>query len=370
MAQAGDPITSVWLEVTGYSCGFSEGDDPDNIHIRYYGRRPAAIAVNGSSPLCRNTTYPISVSPVFAATNYAWYTSGLNGAVIYGVNGTNATLDVSGVPTGTNSITLRVAAQDNAHCGGITSAVRELVVNLAPGPAAPKNMQLSNGLCPSTNTKSVSVTSVPNAIEYRWTISRAGAYFDKSPNPQTIPTQVPSATIITPQAGQVTITAAVKSSNCNSYSMVLSRTFQIGNLEPVCVQPTTQRGPCQSNGLSLVFETNPTGLNYYFNTIRNVTGGGTPTITQSSSGSPVFLVKLNNGPTGRFSFDLDYYVQSPCPSGPGFIACTTNITVGKFIMGICRPASESAPQAQAQVLFPNSTTGAVEIKMDVQASYQ
>lgn len=38
---------------------------------------------------------------MFAATNYVWYTAGLNGAVVSAVNTTNATRDVSGMPAGT-----------------------------------------------------------------------------------------------------------------------------------------------------------------------------------------------------------------------------------------------------------------------------
>ena len=257
-AQPGDRITSVRLECTGYSCGFSGFEDSDAITIRYYGRRPAAITVGSPQPLCRNTPIPISVSPVLAATGYLWFLSGLNGAVISNVNGNNATLDVSGVPAGTNSNTLRVAAQDNAHCGGIISETRELLVNLAPGPGAPTNMQLSNGLCPSTSvTKSISVTPVPNPTPnttYQWTLSGAGAYFDGAINPQSTTTNPASVTIVTPQVGQVTVGVAVKLNDCDGYSTSLSRTFQIGNLEPVCIQPALRRGRCEQNSFSLVFE--------------------------------------------------------------------------------------------------------------------
>ena len=372
-AEAGDLITHARLECTGYSCGFSGLEDSDAIEIRYYGIRPAAIAVTGTQPLCRDATYPISVSPVLGATGYLWFLTGLNGAVISNVNGTSATLDVSGVPAGTNSITLRVAAQDNAHCGGIISEARELVVNLAPGPGAPANMQLSNGLCPTmgSDTKSVSVTPVSGAIRYRWTISGPGTFDDGSTTPKE---ESNSVVIKTPQVGQVTVTAAVKLSDCNSYGTALSRTFQIGNLEPVCTQPTIQRGRCEQNSFSLVFETNPTGLKYYFSSgsIRNVTNGATPTLTQSTAGNPVFLVNLNNGRAGSFSFDLDYFVQSNCPSGPGLISCTAFINVGKFVGGFfpCRDAPEQEASKDVPQFFPNPTSGAVEIKLDQPMHYQ
>lgn len=368
-AQAGEVITSVRLECTGYSCGFFEGDDDDAIIIRYYNRRPEAITVDGEQPLCRDATYPISVSPVLGATNYLWYTSGLNGAVISNVNGTNATLNLSGVPAGTTSITLRVAAQSTTQCGGTISSPRDLVVNLAPSPGVPANLQLNNGLCPTTgtNTKGVSVTNVPNAARYRWTISGAGSTF--SDGSTTRETTTEDTQIRTPQVGQVTVTAAMKLSDCNGYGAAISRTFQIGNLEPVCVEPVYQRGPCDQRSFSLVFEANPTGLKYYPGTIRNVTNGGMPTITQSTTGSPVFIVNMATGPSGRFSFDLDYYVQSDCPSGPGFVACSTTVSVGKYIPGPCRTAPTPAPTMEPE-LFPNPTSGNVEIRPTQPTSYQ
>ncbi len=307
-AQPGEPIYGIRLECTGYSCQVT--DDVDAIDIRYYSRRPDAIALSSTQPLCRNAAYAISASSVLGATNYLWYTAGLNGATISGVSGNNATLNLGSVPAGTNSITLRVAAQDNAHCGGTISESRDLTLNLEPSPATLQDMQLSNGLCPTTGgaggtdkTVSVAVPSTYANPSYSWTISGPGAYFVNTGSP-TYQGQSSSLAVKTPQAGDATVSVSAKANECGGYSPVYSKTFRIGSLAPVCVQPVVERDRCSADRFGLIFETAPSGLNYYPGAIRNVSNGSTLTVTQNQSGSPSFGVSSNTALTSAFSFDL------------------------------------------------------------------
>lgn len=358
------------------------GDDTDNIHIRYYGRRPSALTVSGVQPLCRNTLVPVSVSPVFGATNYLWYTSGLNGAVITGVNGNNATLDVSGVPAGTNTIILRVAAQDNAHCGNIVSTVRELVVNLAPSSAAPQSIGLSGGLCPTTTAKFLTATSASNAPQYYWTVAGAGAYLLDDGNAPA--SQTPGGAqqrIVTPNPGTVTVTAKVKTDDCGGYSVALARSFQVSNVAPVC--PTQYTGPALWRGegcTNRIRITAVDGLNYYplnFSGAyaQNIqpAGARVTQVTQPSAASPTFDVTLAPNAAGVYptSFDLYVNVVSPCPGGnSASIVCLLPVSVTSVQSCFEQiPRSAPAPTASA-TLYPNPARDEVRIAPPTDVRYQ
>ncbi len=388
-AQPGDPITRARLECTGYSCGNTQGDDTDEIQIRYYGRQPEAITVGGEQPLCRNIAVPVSVSPVFGATNYIWYTSGLNGAVISGINGNNATLNVSGVPAGTNTIILRVAAQDNAHCGNIVSEVRELVVNLAPSSAPPQSIGLSGGLCPTTTVKFLTATSASasSADKYFWTVAGAGAYLLEDNN--TPVSQRPGTAqqrIVTPNPGTVTVTATVKSDDCGGYSVALARSFQVGNVAPVC--PTQYTGPnawvgntCPSPNRIRIAAVD--GLNYYPLNIGGAYAGNiqpagarVTQVTQPTTASPIFDIILAPNAAGFYpsSFDLYVNVVSPCPGSgnSGSIVCLLPVKVTSLLT-CSQPEARNAPGTEPEAfatLYPNPTRDEMRIVPPADVRYQ
>ena len=400
-AQAGELITNVQLECTGYSCGFTEGDDSDVIQIRYYARRPQAITINGQTPLCRSTRYPISVSSVFAATNYVWYTAGLNGASIGAVNGNTAMLDVSGVPAGTNSITLSVAAQDNAHCGGITSGSRDLVVNLNPSPAASGSLRLDGGVCPSTTTKFLVAAPIANNTsttpQYRWQLvgsNPAGTYLvDNGNNGAHITASgVPvfggaSQDIVTPTAGTVSVMVEAKITDCDGYSPALTKSFQIGNISPDC--PTTYAGPdrwCIGSPNTIYIDTKP-GLNYYpINVFGAYAGNIQPAgaqvtnVTQTAAmvGSSEFTITMAPNSAGSYptSFDLYVSVVSQCPgntSGSQLCALPVKVTnmvncaIGCFS---CFPVDQRKTGGTSPAaLYPNPATGEVKIELRPDTRY-
>ncbi|GAB3854795.1 hypothetical protein GCM10028822_25080 [Hymenobacter terrigena] len=396
-AQAGELITNVQLECTGYSCGYTLGDDSDVIQIRYYARRPAAIAINGQTPLCRSTLYPISVSSVFGATNYAWYTAGLNGASIGAVNGTTAMLDVSGVPAGTNSITLSVAAQDNAHCGGITSEARNLVVNLNPSPAASASLQLDGGVCPSATTKFLAAAPVTGASEYRWQLvgsnNPAGTYLvDRFGAQITTPGTTVQTTgfkleIGTPTAGTVSVMVEAKTTDCDGYSPALAKSFQIGNISPDC--PTTYAGPdrwCIGSPNTIYIDTKP-GLSYYpINVFGAYAGNIQPAgaqvtnVTQTAAmvGSSEFTITMAPNSAGSYptSFDLYVSVVSQCPGNTsGSQLCALPVKVTNMVncaigcLGCNTERQTQAGGTSPAALYPNPATGEVKIEFRPDTRY-
>ena len=378
-ATAGELITHVQLECSGYRCGGTSGLDEDAIQIRYYGRRPDGITIGGGQPLCRNVTYPISVNPVFAATNYLWYTSGLNGASIYAVNGNNATLDVSGVPAGTSSITLRVAARDNAHCGGITSGTYEMVVNIAQSPGAPQNLTLSNGLCPTSpgNTKTASITPGAAGTVYSWTVSGAGATIFGANSGA----DLTAISLYMPQTGSVTVSVQAKTADCGGYSAPLTQTFQIGNVLTVPVSGITQVSVycsadywCYDHSNHVVVDNPQPGLKYrmFINNVMPAETNPDPfyhtKVLQSGDGSPSGDIYIA-GPLVR-SFDLIVVTENPCPA-PGtpassFFSKTYNIVPVNGDASRNSPAGgENSEQVDnpkhGTILYPNPTTGIVSI---------
>lgn len=392
-AQPGEPIYGIRLECSGYSCLVT--DDNDAIDIRYYGRRPDAISLNGATlPLCRNQTYTVSTNAVLGASNYNWTAS--NGATLLGIAGnpTSVVVDLSSVLPNATSITLRVAAFDYNNCGGAAnaprvSATRELVVPVQRPPAQPANMQI-NGVCPSaTDVKYVSVNPVnppvgeaAGSIRYHWYITgpnTAGAYLidgagnstqdaDFSTNPGRI------LPIYTPNAGSVTVNVEARSSPCGGPGPVLSNTFQIGDITPTPPTVTVVSDFC--TGTTFVLQGQP-GQSYYIaRQPYNISiPGGTATVGNGASPTSTILPFSANFNKG--TFDIDLLVTSPCqPAGSsGYVTCTlTMIYVPKQSPPRpCRPAGPPQPEAVATAavrLYPNPATGTVAVQSDVPTVYQ
>ena len=378
-AQPGEPIVNVRLECSGYRCGFTNGLDEDFVNFPsiYMPPRPIDLldVATGSVPsptasLCRTgnyslttaQTYPLQNAPVVGGPYYPTYSwRATNGARMVipatSVRGRPAYLDLSNVSPTATSVT--VYASYSTVCGQ-SSYEQELTVPVVPPAPAPLTMQLTNGLCPGTGTKTVSVDlgSTTGSL-YEWSISGANAsFFGLQPITN-------SATISTPNAGAVTVSVRKQLTACAGYGPSTATTYQIGNLIPACVTPVAVRDYCFGSP-QLVFETAPSGLNYYVGAITNTTNGIPITLTPVSPGSPVWTI----GGVGAtiVQFDLEYFIQSPCPgaTGSGFIRCTTHVAVPKYIPRTCRgvagsPALAETPEPQ---LYPNPTNGLVTIQAD------
>ncbi len=71
---------------------------------------------------------------------------------------------------------------------------------------------------------------------------------------------------------------------------------------------------------------------------------------------------------------LDYYIQSPCPAAgsSGFTTCTmrVNVPVYNYNPNACRGTAPPATEPATTQLYPNPTSGIVEIKADKDIHYQ
>ena len=363
---SGDFITRVHMECSGYSCGFTNGQDDDAIDIYYLGLPPAPITLvnNPAQPLCRNQPVQVQTGGTAGATGYTWTaTNGAQVVAIPGVGSSRVSLDLSNVPLTATSITVTVQpAPGSQTCTG-ANQVTSTILQLDSSPA-PQAMQLTNGRCPDPNTKAVLVDpgNTPNAF-YDWTISGAGAtFFGGTPTTKT-------AVIVTPNAGAVTVSVRKKLSECAGYGPTISTTYQIGNLVPSCVAPVFYPGNSCGNSPRLVFEAVPSGLDYFVGAITNPSIPGL-TLTPTFPGSPVWDIGGLPG-IGIVTFNLQYNIYSPCPVG--LTSCSTSVSTGKYnySTGGCQVSAKSSPPAEALLqLYPNPTSGVVNIKADAAVRYQ
>jgi|GEM_PF-5170913 len=389
-AQPGDVIYGVRLECTGYSCKVT--DDNDAITLRYYNRRPDALTVTGSAPLCRNLAYPISATPVVGASRYRW--TATSGATVSSTFTTspNATLNLTGVPAGVGSITVRVAAVDESHCGATAaapqvSATRDLTLSLAASPSSPQNLTLSNGRCPTSgsDTKTASITAGPRGTYYSWTVSGAGATILGT----TEGTDLTSVSLTTPQAGTVTVSVKAKTSDCGGYSAALTQTFQIGNIVLVAPSGYTKMDGycaaanwCYDHSNKLVLNNPQPGLNYFMS-ISDVLPTEVPnaqtTVYQYPGEEATGYINL--GSERVRSFRLNVSTVNPCPASgsPTFNFTSFDIVLppGQPINGDARSSSLVAGTTAAQegssrhtLLYPNPTTGTVSIGQQENVHYQ
>ena len=188
-----------------------------------------------------------------------------------------------------------------------------------------------------------------------------------------------AASIITPTDGTVTVTARKLFTTCGGFGSTISTTYQIGNVPIVAVTPVVQRNNCPPYDVKVIFETVITGLSYSFTT----NAGGTPTaisnstnsalaIDPASQGQPVW--NLLNAGSGKSFFDLTYVVSSTCGgAGSGLQIFTNSLSIQKAMPYPCRPAAGASaePIAEPRVeLYPNPTSGAVDVKTEANTHYQ
>jgi hypothetical protein len=387
-AQPGEPIYGIRLECTGYSCKIT--DDADGIDIRYYGRRPNPIAIaNAPAQLCRNVTYALSVGSVFDASNYLWSVS--NGGSI-AASGTSATLNLANVSPNATSVTVSVVAQNAAgNCGSNYSLAQTLTLPLAPSATAPQRLALSNGLCPTSggNTKTATVAfSAPGTV-YSWTVTGAGATIVGASQG----TDLTAISLMTPQAGAVTISVRAKTSDCGGYSPALTQTFQIGNVVTVAPTGVTKVGGycsdaywCFDHANSIVVDNPQPGLLYRMFISDVVPAETNPDpfyrtkIFQAGDGAPAGDIYLSGSQVR--SFRLTVTTENPCPA-PGNPASSLYSTVFNIVPVNGDAQRTSSPGgtsgtgkdkamslAHSSVLYPNPTTGKVNIAPQVEGRYE
>ncbi len=387
-AQPGELIVGVRLECTGYSCGFTEADDDDEIEIRYYNRRPGSITVtNAPAQLCRDASYTLSTGALFDANQYLW--SATSGAVVSS-NGTTATLSLANVPVSATSVNVTVVSFNSpGRCGSNYSAARTITLPIAQGPAQPQNLSLSNGPCPTTgnDTKTASISPGPQGTIYSWTVSGAGAAILGASEGANLT----FVTLTTPQPGQVTITTKAKTSECGGYSSTLLQNFQIGNTAltpPAGIQKidgfySPARLWCTDHGNTLSVVNPQPGLSYYMS-LSDVVPAESPTLPsnqrtallQPGVGTPTCDVYILN----EFvtSFRINITTVSDCPRASDFRSFIVNINQAINCDADLRTSGPStgpaggasADEAPRPVLYPNPTNGIVNIASQGNTRYE
>ncbi len=210
--QAGGPYT-VSVIVTG-SCSNSQAS---TVAVTVKPGAPVAPGtIAGNITTCGSDTASYAVAAVPNATTYTWNIS--NGGTLISGQGTNAADILWAATPGT--YTISVSAGND--CG--TSAFTTLNVSvLPPAPVMSSFVQGDTGVCPGTETYTIS--SIPNATTYTWQLGSGG----------TIASGQGTTTVTvdwtTPGTHTLSVTAG---NNCGSSQ---AATLQV-NVHPNPTQPT------------------------------------------------------------------------------------------------------------------------------------
>lgn len=396
-ALAGQNVLQVVVECTGYRSILCNIDDRTYVFYEGVLGDPGDVTVTSApSPYCRNqsVTFATGGSAVTGGTTtYNWTVRTSSGAVFTSGTGPNITVNLANIPASMSNITATVQAHNSSSCGNTSSVTKSLTIPLATSSASPQNLQL-NGSCPSTTAKTLSIDPIPGSstVLYRWFISgpnTANAYLlDNSNNPtqdKNFSSGI-TAQLVTPNApgassGSVTVNVEAKIAECGGPSTALTRTFQIGDIIATCPTISVERSPCFSNVATLSFGGGTPGVSYYIaRQPYNITSS-TATATINNGSSPTSITRPVTLTSGRFEFDVDLFITSPCPptSGPGssgFTTCTVqHVFVQKFIQGnLCRGANGGSSSASASeletLLYPNPAIGQVNVQPEVPTNYQ
>jgi len=184
------PITNatgyIWTVPPGAS--ISSGANTNTITVTF-GSASGNVAVNGTSSACGNgpvSTLAVTVNPIPAPTitgqtslcvntgyfdyytqpsqsNYTWVISS-GGTIAYGAGTYHVTVNW----TGSGAQTISVNYSTPAGCSAANPTVLNVTVN--PVPAAPGNISGSASACAGATGVAYSVTAVPYATSYVWTL--------------------------------------------------------------------------------------------------------------------------------------------------------------------------------------------------------
>ncbi|MFN4235096.1 MAG: immunoglobulin domain-containing protein [Bacteroidia bacterium] len=221
--------------------------------------------ISGNTTICANTTQTYSVSSVTGATSYTWILPS-------GWSGSSTTNSIS-VNAGTNSDTIKVFASNSCSNSNVSS----LFVNVNNTPAAPAIITGNANVCivPNfTSTQTYSVTPVPGATSYTWTLSSGLTGFSTS---NTINVTIANS-------GTISVTA---NNSCGSSNATTLSINVIPNITPVITSQPLNQSVCLGSSATFSITSTGSSLNYQWRkngvnipgansssyTINNVTAG-------------------------------------------------------------------------------------------------
>lgn len=282
------------------TCGTS-ADRSLNINLNNIPAQPGSIT--GSNSLCEGSTSTYSISPVSGATSYSW--SATNGTV----SGSGTSVSV----TWGNSSSGVVRVASVGLCG--TSSMRTMNVSLIDIPGQPGVISGSPAPCEGS-TETYSITPVPGASFYDWTISNGVL----SGSGTTV-----SVTWNNGSSGIVRVAAE------NSCGTSANSTLNVSLASPP-PQPGSISGntnPCA--GTTLTYSIAPVvGVNNYswMCTGGTVSGNGTSaSVTWLNGGSGNIRV-ASIGACGAGAFTILNVTVNTAPNQPGIITGDDTVCTG------------------------------------------
>ena len=165
------------------------------------------VTISGLATVCASTSGTYSIAAVANATSYTW-TAPVNASITAGQGTTSVTVTyASGFTTGTLSVIA-------TGCGG-TSAAKTLAISKTAIPATPGAITGASPAC-AASTQTYSITAVPNATSYTWTLPTGMSYVANSSTTGTVIQVVLASTF---SGG----TLSVKATNCSGSSATVSK---------------------------------------------------------------------------------------------------------------------------------------------------
>ena len=262
--------------------------------------------ITGETSVCPGISQTYSIAVVNNATEYIWsLPSGWSGS-----SSTNS-IDVTTGASGSGNISV----QAKNDCG--TSAVKTLAVSVKPGtPDQPGAISGTAEVCPGIQ-QSYSVTAVPGATSYEWTLPNSGWTGTSTTNSITVTSGS--------SGGDITVKAL---NDCGtSQEQTLTITVKPGT-------PATPSAISGANtvcpGTSEVYSITPLdGATEYIWTLPSGWSGNstseTITVTTGQSGSGNITVKAKNDCGTSTAASISVSVNKPAPVMSGIITGTAEV---------------------------------------------
>ena len=252
---------------------------------------PQPGIISGDPTICQGSLNTYSISPVSGASSYTW-------TLPSGWSGSSTSTSIT-TTAGSSGGTISVTA--NNSCG--SSATRNLSVNVSPTPSQPGSI-FGNSLVCQGSSYTYSISSVPGATSYTWTLPSGWSGSSTS-------TSISAIAGIS--GGTISVTA---NNNCGS-SDESTLALEVSSPSP----PGPISGNtlvCQGSSYTYTISSVPSATSYTWTLPSGWSGSSTSTsisVIAGSSGGTISVTANNNCGSSDAS-TLAVEVSSPSPPGP------------------------------------------------------
>ncbi len=260
-------------------------------------------AITGETSVCQNSGQVYSIAPVSGASSYTW-------TLPTGWSGTSGTESIT-TTAGTSGGTISVKA--NNSCGSGPS--RNLNVTVTTIPARPGTITGNTSVCLNSN-QNYSVTAVPGATSYTWTLPSGWSGNSSSES---------ITAVVGASDGTISVTA---NNSCGSSTL---RNLNV-TVSTVPDQPGTINGSstvCQGSNQVYSISSVPAATSYTWTLPTGWSGTSSSESITATAGAigGTITVKANNSCGSGISKNLNVTV-STIPAMPGVISGSTTICQG------------------------------------------